>query len=305
MTGRGSFGGRRVLVTGASGFIGTHLTARLLAEGAEVHGISRSERATAGMRWVTTDMTDAQGLAAAVAGIRPDVVFHLASHVTGARDVEAVLPTMNDNLVGAVNLLLAASAAGCQRVVLTGSLEEPAGEEPEPDPVSPYAAAKFAASAYGRMFHRLYGLAVVNLRVFMVYGPGQRDERKLVPYVITSLLRDSPPRLASGVREVDWIYVDDVVDAFLVAAVSDGAVGETLDVGSGALVTVRGLVEQIVHVMEPGVNPEFGALPDRAAERVRVADVDRTTRLTGWSPKTPLDEGIARTIEWFSSRGDR
>ena len=305
MTGRGSLDGRRVLVTGASGFIGTHLTARLLAEGAEVHGISRSERATAGMRWITTDVTDSQGLAAAVADVRPDVVFHLASHVTGARDVEAVLPTMNDNLVGAVNLLLAASAAGCQRVVLTGSLEEPAGEEPEPDPVSPYAAAKFAASAYGRMFHRLYGLAVVNLRVFMVYGPGQRDERKLVPYVITSLLRDSPPRLASGVREVDWIYVDDVVDAFLVAAVSDGAVGETLDVGSGALVTVRDLVEQIVRVMEPGVNPEFGALPDRTAERVRVADAGRTTQLTGWSPKTPLDEGLARTIEWFSARSDR
>jgi nucleoside-diphosphate-sugar epimerase len=305
MTGRGSFGGRRVLVTGASGFIGTHLTARLLAEGAEVHGISRSERATAGMRWVTTDMTDAQGLAAAVAGIRPDVVFHLASHVTGSRDVEAVLPTLNDNLVGAVNLLLAASTAGCRRVILTGSLEEPGGEEPEPDPVSPYAAAKFAASAYGRMFHRLYGLAVVNLRVFMVYGPGQQDERRLVPYVITSLLRNSPPRLSSGAREVDWVYVDDVVDAFLAAAVSDGAAGETLDVGSGALVTVRGLVEQIVHVMEPGVNPEFGALPDRAAERVRVADVGRTTRLTGWSPKTPLDEGIASTIEWFSSRGDR
>jgi len=305
MTGRGSFGGRRVLVTGASGFIGTHLTARLLAEGAEVHGISRSERATVGMRWVTTNLTDAQGLAAAVADIRPDVVFHLASHVTGSRDVEAVLPTLNDNLVGAVNLLLAASTAGCRRVVLTGSLEEPGGEEPEPDPVSPYAAAKFAASAYGRLFHRLYGLPVVNLRIFMVYGPGQHDERKLVPYVITSLLRNSPPRLSSGVREVDWVYVDDVVDAFLAAAVSDGAVGETLDVGSGALVTVRGLVEQIVHVMEPGVNPEFGALPDRTAERVRVADIGRTTRLTGWSPKTPLGEGIARTIEWFSSRGDR
>jgi len=305
MTGRGSLGGRRVLVTGASGFIGTHLTARLLAEGAEVHGISRSERATAGMRWITTDVTDAGRLAAAVADVRPDVVFHLASHVTGSRDVEAVLPTMNDNLVGAVNLLLAASAAGCRRVVLTGSLEEPAGEEPEPDPVSPYAAAKFAASAYGRMFHRLYGLGVVNLRVYMVYGPGQHDERKLVPHVITSLLRNSPPRLSSGLREVDWIYVDDVVDAFLVAAVSDGAAGETLDVGSGALVTVRDLVERIVRAMEPGVSPEFGALPDRAAERVRVADVGRTKRLTGWSPRTPLDEGLSRTIEWFSARGDR
>ena len=305
MTGRGSLEGRRVLVTGASGFIGTRLTARLLEEGAEVHGISRSERATAGMRWITMDMTKAQGLAAVVADVSPDVVFHLASQVTGSRDVEAVLPTLNDNLVGAVNLLFAASTAGCPRVILTGSLEEPAGEEPEPDPVSPYAAAKFAASAYGRMFHRLYDLAVVNLRVFMVYGPGQRDERKLVPYVINSLLRNSPPRLSSGVREVDWVYVDDVVDAFLVAAVSDGAAGETLDVGSGALVSVRNLVEQIVRVMGPDVNPEFGALPDRTAERVRVADVGRTMQLTGWSPKTPLGEGLAKTIEWYSSGGDR
>ncbi len=93
----------------------------------------------------------------------------------------------------------------------------PSGEDTSV-PGSPYAAAKTAVASYGRMFHALYGLPIVHLRVFMVYGPGPQDITKLVPYVTGCLLRGEPPRLSSGTREIDWIYIDDVVEAFVAAA---------------------------------------------------------------------------------------
>jgi UDP-glucose 4-epimerase len=290
--------GGRALVTGATGFIGSALCRRLVASGMEVHGVSRVARSTRdGIRWWTADLSDGDAAHRILRQARPDVAFHLASHVSGDRALGAVAPTLRDNLLTTVNLLTAAAEAGGTRVVLTGSMEEPAPDEPAPS--SPYAAAKAAASAYARLFDQLYGLQVVNLRVFMVYGPGQRDGTKLVPYVISSLLRGEGPKLSSGRREVDWVYVDDVVAAFVAAAASEKAPGTTVDVGSGELVSIRSLVERIHALVGGDVRPVFGALPDRPGERPRVADLAPSQETIGWGPSTPLDVGLARTIEWF------
>ena len=136
----------------------------------------------------------------------------------------------------------------------------------------------------------------------MVYGPGQRDGTKLVPYVIGSLLRGEGPRLSSGRREVDWVYVDDVVAAFVAAAEAEKAPGSTLDIGSGELVSIRSLVERIVRLVGGEVRPVFGALPDRPDERPRIADVAPSRETIGWEPSTPLELGLARTVEWFRAR---
>jgi nucleoside-diphosphate-sugar epimerase len=289
---------RRALVTGAAGFIGSALCKRLLAAGAEVHGVSRvPRRPVDGLRWWTADLSNDEAALGIMREVRPDVVFHLASHVSGDRGLGAVTRTLRDNLVTSVNLLTAAAECGGPRVVLAGSMEEPDRDDPAPS--SPYAAAKTATSAYARLFDQLYGLPVVNLRVFMVYGPGQRDGTKLVPYVIDSLLRGEAPELSSGRREVDWIYVDDVVAAFVAAADAEKASGTTLDVGSGELVSIRSLVEQIVPLVGGDARPVFGALPDRPGERPRLADVVPGRETIGWEPATPLDIGLARTVEWF------
>jgi nucleoside-diphosphate-sugar epimerase len=298
-----SLHGQQALVTGASGFIGSRLCRRLIEEGADVHGVSRSEQASSEVRWWTTDVRDVEAAVGLVRDVRPDFIFHLASHVTGSRDLEAVLPTVHGNFLSTVNLLLGAAEVGCKRVVLAGSLEEPDGEESGPIPVSPYAAAKFAASAYGRMFHSLYGVPVVSLRIFMVYGPGQRDTTKLVPHVITTLMRGESPELSSGTRPVDWVYVDDVVGALVASATTETAVGETIDVGSGNLTPVRAVVDEIVRIMAPSVEPQFGALPDRPNERIRVADVARANALLAWASETTLDRGLAATIDWYMVRG--
>ncbi len=294
------FNGRTILVTGASGFIGAHLCSRLIKLGAEVHGVSRQARNDDLVsRWWRVDLEDEQETRRLVESVAPDTIFHLASFVSGKRELEFVLPALRSNFISTVNLLISATGQGCRRVVLTGSLEEPEGDIESAVPASPYAAAKGAASAYARMFHALYATPVVTARLFMVYGPGQNDHNKLVPYVTLSLLKNQAPELMSGTREVDWVYVDDVVDAYLVLASREGIDGETVDVGSGELVSVRSVVEQITDIIGADVSPVFGGVADRPMERVRSADVEHAYAVSGWKPKTPLIEGLKQTVDWY------
>lgn len=290
---------RHALVTGASGFIGSHLCRKLIADGCAVHAITRGDSIPTDAGEVELhrgDLADAVFVRSVVEQIRPQYVFHLASAVTGSRDVQAVLPTLSANLIAAVNLMTALVGSGCRRLVLAGSQEEPDWGSSE-IPCSPYAAGKWAASGYARMFHELYGLPVITARIFMVYGPAQRDRTKIVPYMIESLLDGNAPKLSSGLRPVDWIHVDDVVEGLIACALA-GAVGETVELGSGELVTIRGMVETMVSILQPTAQPQFGAVPDRPLERTRCADVVQAERKTGWQPKIRLEDGLRRTIDW-------
>lgn len=296
--------GGRLLVTGASGFIGAHLTRRLAGAGAEVHAVSRTPQPAAdrGVRWWQGDLADLEVVRRLLRTIRPDVVYHLASHVAGIRGVELVLPTFRSNLSSTVNLLTAAVEGGGCRVVLTGSLEEPDGLDAESAPCSPYAAAKWAASGYGRMFQALYGLEVVAVRPYMAYGPGQR-ETKLVPSAMRALLAGERPRLSSGRSEADWVFVDDVVEGFLLAASVPYPGPAPIDLGSGRLASIRSVVETIRALLGSAVEADYGALPDRPLERPRAADLEDTSRrLGGWRPQIALREGLARTLEALRSR---
>ncbi len=212
---------------------------------------------------------------------------------------EAVVPTFQCNLLTTVNLLTAAEAVGCERFILPGSLEEPSSNGIEAVPSSPYAVSKWASSAYARMFHALYQFPVVILRIFMVYGPAQRDLQKLIPYVIGSLLKGQAPQITSGQRPIDWIYVEDVVKALLASAVADHVEGRTIDIGSGEVKTVQTVVQTLARSMGFDGLPSFGARPDRQFEQVRVADGRAAKQLLGWTPQVSLDEGLKRTIVWY------
>jgi nucleoside-diphosphate-sugar epimerase len=293
--------GKTVLVTGASGFIGSHLCSHLLTHGAVVYGLSREFQEPNHVMWRKCDLRDAREVMDVVTEINPEIVYHLASYVTGSRDISAVLPSFYANLESTVNLLAAAEKIGIERFVTVGSLEEPNIEEGEFLPASPYGAAKMASTAYARMFHSLYGMPVVHLRLFMVYGPAQQDLQKLIPYVTLQALDGEPPRLTSGTREVDWIYVDDVVDAMLIAGVASGINGKTIDVGTGELETVAGIVRRLVAIANPDIKLEFGELGDRQAEVVRRADVEKSFSDLKWRSSIPLEDGLRRTVEWYSA----
>jgi len=194
--------------------------------------------------------------------------------------------------------------SGCERILLTGSQDEPdPGEAGATEfvPPSPYAAAKLAGSAYARMFHELYACPVSIARIFMGYGPGQRDLAKLVPYTILCRLRGEAPRVSSGSRPMDWIYVDDVIDGLLRTAKAPDAVGRVVDLGMGELHTARQVVERIAALL-PGPAPEFGAVADRKLEKARCANVQKTAAALGWRPGVTLDEGLRGTIAWYRER---
>jgi UDP-glucose 4-epimerase len=290
----------KILVTGASGFLGANLCRRFKHRGVEVHAVSRSKRnsESACVRWWQGDMADVEAVRRILYEIKPDVIFHLSGLATAIPDRELVLPTLHSLLVSTVNILVVAAELRCRRVVLAASLNEPQPSCSETAPDSPYAAAKWASSAYGRMFFKLYGTPIVMVRVFMTYGPGQ-DKRKLIPHVILSLLNGEAPKLSSGRQQYDWIYVDDVMDGFLAAAEAPNVEGHTIDLGAGTLVPIRAVVGQLVDLIGAGVEPVFDALPDRPYEPVRVADIADADAKLGWKPATPLEEGLKRTVDWY------
>jgi UDP-glucose 4-epimerase len=296
---------QKVLVTGGSGFLGTHLCRRLVESGAEVYATSRVERAQCDAEpcWRQADLADIGVARRLVSEVRPDIVYHLAGSVTAVPGKEFVLPTFHSLLTSTVNLLAAVTEIGCRRLILCGSFMEPDASQGVVTPSSPYAAAKWAASGYGRMFQALYGTPTVILRTYMTYGPGQ-DSKKLIPATIGSLLRGAPPQLSSGLWQGDWIYVDDVLEGFLAAAHTPGLEGCTLELGSGTLVSVRAIVEELVAIMRPSAQPVFGALPDRPLEPVRAASTAESAQRLGWRPSTSLNTGLRRTVEWYSGRGN-
>jgi UDP-glucose 4-epimerase len=301
----GELSGQTALITGASGFLGSHLRRRLSGLGAEVHGVSRAtmpERDEDGIRWWQGDFADLADARRVVSAVQPDLLFHLAGLVTGRTDRELVVPTMESLLVSTVNALVVASEQSCRRVILVGSMDEPdAPGIEDPVPASPYATAKWAGVAYGQMFHRVYGTPVVIARTFRTYGPGQHAS-KLVPHVILALLRDQPPELANGDSVADWVYIDDVIDGFLAVARTPGVEGRVFELGSGIPRSNRSVVEEIVAVIGSEVEPSFGAIPARAAEPARVAMPDDSRAILGWEANTTLREGLERTIKWYASQ---
>ncbi|GIH69051.1 NAD-dependent epimerase/dehydratase family protein [Sphaerimonospora thailandensis] len=299
--------GTRTLVTGATGFIGFHLMRQLASLGAEIHAVSRRppERAEFGEIWHRADLRSADATLEIFGVARPDVVFHLASEVNGARDPRVVLPTLEHNLISTVNVLGAAIARPDVRLLLCGSSEEPRLANGHSPPPSPYAMAKWAATGYAQLFQRLWNVPITILRPTMVYGPGQQDTTKLVPYVTLALLRGEEPRLTSGAKLVDWVYVDDVVDAFVTAARSDGAVGQIFDIGTGTRVSVRETVELLFHLAGRTRAPEFGAVPDRPHDIAQTADLEPVAKaLGGWRPAVGLEEGLKRTFSWYAREAD-
>jgi nucleoside-diphosphate-sugar epimerase len=295
-----------VLVTGASGLIGSHVL-RVLGPECDVVAVSRVARPDEdGVRWLVGDLAEPGATTDIVTSVQPEVVIHLAGLVRGDRSLDTVAPTLRANLVASVELLEAATRAGCRRMVLSGSLlEEPATGGAESTPPSPYGASRWAASGYARMFHALFDAPVVILRPSFAYGPGQ-EPTKLIPHVITTLLDGESPELSTGERLLDCVYAEDVARAYVDAATVRGVDGHTIDVGSGVLASVRQIVELIVEAVGPTEGrPLFGAQPVRPLEQeVQVATED-AARLLGWRASTSLEDGLQATVAWYRAAKGR
>lgn len=292
---------KKVLVIGASSFIGTHLVLKLVEHGAIVHATYLSKKPDFCPNVVVEylDITDLVAVKNRLKHFQPDYVFNLAAYVNGSRSIEMVLPTMKANLGGNLNLLLAATEYPVKRIVLLGSMDEHQELANEISPASPYAASKIASSAYAKMFHSLYQLPIVIAKVFMVYGPNQQDTEKLIPYTITTLLRGERPAFSAGTRMVDWVYISDVVDGLLKLMLVPGLEGKSVSIGTGELVSVRSVISSIfkaLHIQEP---PNFGIIPERPLETMVAAEVKHTKEQIGWTPSIGIKAGIKKTVKWY------
>jgi UDP-glucose 4-epimerase len=292
-TSRFNWHDKKVLVTGASGFLGMHLLT-LLHDQAEIIALSRSVRTNSDSKvyWRQIDLTDLDSVREVVGEFSPNVIFHLSSLANGSRDVAFVKETFEAEVQSTLNILLACERSRAERLVLLGSLEEP---EAHQAPSSPYAAAKATSRLYARMFHMLYHTPVVMTRLFMCYGPGQ-PHWKIIPYLISCFQRGEAPVVLSPDRAVDWIYASDACNGLLAAAAAVGVEGACIDIGSGELVSIRIVTEKIQKIMASDLQPGFSSINQRLYEEVKRADVESTARLIGWRARTSLDEGLLLTV---------
>lgn len=289
------------LITGASGFIGSALTKTLLEKGSTVHALYRTNQLEPNKNLISWqgDCSDYSFIHEVIHKSNPDVVYHLAGFVSGTRDIDAILPAYNNNLTSTVNLLTCLAKKGCEKVVLAGSMEEPDLHENTVIPSSPYAASKWACNGYANMFRELYNVPIINTRLFMVYGPGQYERKKLIPYLILSYLNNERPVIRSVNRLIDWIYIDDVVDGLLSTSKFKSSDEKRIDIGSGNQVSVGFLANLLYELIEPDCDPPLVKKGNREMEQVKVANMDDTSKKINWKPKTTLRDGLRKTISWY------
>ncbi|MFF5265517.1 NAD-dependent epimerase/dehydratase family protein [Actinomadura viridis] len=301
-----------VLVTGSAGFIGSHLVDRLLADGHEVVGVddlSSGANTRPDVELWRMDVAD-PALAERAAARRPEVICHLAAQVSVRASVADPLADVRTNVVGTVNVLEAARAAGARKVVFASScavygvpdaLPVPAGAELRP--ASPYAASKVTGEVYARTYGALHGLDHTVLTLGNVYGPRQTPEGEagVISIFTDALLAGRPTRVfGDGTQTRDYVYVLDVVDAFARAAGERGG-GGRYNIGTGLQTTDRALHTLVAKAAGAPDEPEYA--PPRLGDLPAMAVDPATARADlGWTPRTALPEGLAETVAWARER---
>ncbi|MBI3648211.1 MAG: NAD-dependent epimerase/dehydratase family protein [Actinobacteria bacterium] len=305
----------KALVTGAAGFIGSRLAARLVGDGHEVLGLDDLSEGrpdnlddAAGMDFVRADLRDPEAVERAARGC--DVIFHQGAKRSVPRSLVQPVLTTEVNVVGTLNVLLAARAAG-SRVVCASSGSVygdqdsfPLREDMVPRPRSPYAASKLAGEAYAGAAWASLGVRAVSLRYFNVYGPHQdpaSEYAAVIPLFIAACLAGSRPTIhGDGEQARDFTYVEDVVEANLRAAQApELAFGRAFNVGGGGEPTSINRLLAIVAELT-GADPDPIREPARAGDvRHTAADMTLAGQVLGHRPSVDLREGLRRTVEWF------
>lgn len=295
---------KRVLLTGGTGFIGRHAVGPLLERGYDVHAVGRRrpEQASSEVAWHEVDLLDPEATAAAVADIGASHLLHFAWYAEHGRFWEA-----HENLdwvAASLRLVRSFHLAGGHRAVMAGTCAEYDWSGDCCDELTPlrpstlYGVSKNALRQIVETYARSAGLSLAWGRIFFTYGPGEQPTR-LVAAVARALLSGEPVACSSGSQIRDFLYVEDLADAF--AALVDSDVAGALDIGSGEAVTLREVLEQLEATADRGELVRYGAAPPRDEPVRIVADVRRLRADLGWHPAHRLDEGLARTLAWWAA----
>lgn len=303
---------KRIILTGGTGFIGTNLARRLLREGHDLHLLVRPnykpwriEEIKNDVHLHVVDLANAVALNSVVEQIRPDWIFHLA--VYGAypfqSDVQQMVQT---NIIGTINLFAACLRTDFAAFVNTGTSSEYGFKDHAPpeteflEPNSNYALTKASATLFCRYTAQSQRVHLPTLRLYSVYGPYEESTR-LMPTLIRQGLKGELPALVNPDTAHDYVYVEDVVDAYLLAATKPNQEpGAVYNVGTGTQTSLRKVVEVARRVMGIAVEPKWGSMPNRNWDTsVWVADNRKIRETLGWQPRYSFEKGFPLTVEWF------
>ncbi|MFQ5599026.1 MAG: NAD-dependent epimerase/dehydratase family protein [Candidatus Krumholzibacteriia bacterium] len=299
-----------VLVTGGTGFMGRHLVRALRERGDRVVVVGR--RSSTGL---PEDVAYEQGDLAAesfadrlIRRLRPQRVFHLASAVNVKRDLQLLDDQVRNTQLAAVYVARACLEGGVRRLVHVGTCEEygngpaPFRENQAPAPVSPYSAAKVAATAFVRTLCVSFGLRAVIVRPFLTYGPGQ-PANLLVPALIRSALEGNDFPMTPGEQTREFNFIEDVIEGMLRAGEAEGVEGEIINIGCGEPRRIRDVAALVLELMGNPVQLQLGKLSYRPGETWEFYCSNEKARdLLGWEPRTPLEDGLRRTIAWYREK---
>ena len=312
--------GKKVLVTGADGFIGSHLVEALLREGCQVRAFTcynsfnswgwldtLSPEVLKRIEVVCGDIRDPNGVRAAVSGC--ELVFHLAALIAIPFSYHSPDAYVDTNIKGTLNMLQAARGAGVEKLMVTSTSEVygtaryvPIDEGHPNQGQSPYSASKIGADRIAESFHRSFGLPVVIVRPFNTYGPRQ-SARAIIPTILTQLLTGSPEiKLGALTPTRDFVFVKDTVQGFISIAKSDRVLGEEINIATGVEISIRNLVDEILSQLASEAKvicDEVRVRPDKSEVERLLGSNAKIQALTGWKPRFTLREGIAETVMWL------
>lgn len=307
--------GKRVLVTGGAGFIGSHIVDGLIKIGAEVvvldnlvsgklENISHNFDK---IRFIKKDLTDDRALDEALEGV--EFISHQAALRSVPKSVELPFDYHQVNVTGTLKLFLKSRDKRIKRIAFASSSsvygersDFPEREADLAKPISPYAATKLMGEHYAYIFKELYNLEVVSLRYFNVFGPRQSLENQyavVVPKFINCLLNnEKPPIYGDGNQERDFTYVENVVEANILALTKEGVGGEVFNVASGIPQSVNNLLKELKEITGKSIDPVYLDLRLGDVEKTH-ADIDKLRKLLGCSPKIKFRQGLKKTVDWF------
>ncbi len=309
------------VVTGAAGFIGSHIAERLLRDGQRVkvidnlltgkrENLERLRALNGDLSITIGSITELEGLRVFCRGV--DYVLHQAALPSVPRSISDPLETHLHCVAGTLNLLVAARDCAVKRLVYAASSSaygDIAGDlkaETLPSaPVSPYGAAKLAGELYCAAFTQSFGLETVSLRYFNVFGPRQDPHSQyaaVIPRFITRMLAGQPPIITGdGQQSRDFTYIDNVVAGNLLACQAPAAVGETINLAAGGRVSINDLAVQLQAIIGSRLSPEYA--PERPGDiRHSQADISKARALLGYEPIVGFNEGLRRTVHWYRQR---
>lgn len=313
----------KVLVTGAGGFIGSHLAERLVNEGAKVTslvhynalgspGWLQSSPQRGDMKIVAGDICDPWFMQTLVEG--HDIVFHLAALIAIPYSYVAPESYVRTNVLGTLNVLQAARRCGIERMVHTSTSEVygtalyvPIDEKHPLQGQSPYSASKIGADKMVESFHLSFNLPCVTVRPFNTFGPRQ-SARAVIPTILSQILTKNEVKLGSLTPTRDLNYVDNTVDGYLAAGRAPAAIGQTINLGSGREISIGNLAAMISRIVGrdvPVIQETDRLRPPKSEVERLLADNTLAKELLGWDPRTDLETGLARTIEWFRENQSR